>query len=237
MLIPSPRIKPHDLRVWEAKEPFDHIHATSGRYRAHVDAAEERIAGWTRGKRGYVAVSWGKDSVVMADLCALLTDWPLVWIRVEPIFNPDCPDVRDAFLATHRDARYEEIVVHCREDETGIHATGTLEAGIARARRHHGDAAVLGLRGDESAIRKRIQRIGVWQTDTALCPIIDWSGDDVFAYLAAEALPVHPVYAMSRGGAIPRERLRVSSLMGQRGTGTGRREWERAYYPEYREGR
>lgn len=41
---------------------------------------------------------------------------------------------------------------------------------------------------------------------------------------------MHPAYACSFGGALDRERIRVSSLGGQRGTGHGRREWEWAYY-------
>lgn len=52
----------------------------------------------------------------------------------------------------------------------------------------------------------------------------------MFAYLHRFDLPVHPAYAMSRGGLWDRDRIRVASLGGRRGEGMGRAEWERAYY-------
>lgn len=53
---------------------------------------------------------------------------------------------------------------------------------------------------------------------------------DVFAYLAARDLPVHPAYAMSHGGRLDRRWLRVGSIGGTRALGRGRMEWESAYY-------
>ena len=61
-------------------------------------------------------------------------------------------------------------------------------------------------------------------------PIGWWTARDVFAYLHLHGLPVHPAYAMTRGGLWPRDRIRVASLGGQRGRGAGREEWERLYY-------
>lgn len=63
-------------------------------------------------------------------------------------------------------------------------------------------------------------------------PIGWWSDTDVFAWLAARDLPVHPAYACSMGGMLERRHLRVAGIGGDRGTGFGRREWERRYYPE-----
>ena len=57
-----------------------------------------------------------------------------------------------------------------------------------------------------------------------------WKGADVFAYLAAHELPIHPAYGMSLGGAIERERLRVSALGGSRGAEFGRATIEWTYY-------
>ena len=56
-----------------------------------------------------------------------------------------------------------------------------------------------------------------------------WSARDVFAYLNAHDLPVHPAYAMTFGGALDRGRLRVGTIGGSRGTEFGRAEWEAAH--------
>ena len=58
----------------------------------------------------------------------------------------------------------------------------------------------------------------------------DGGGADVFAYLSLHSLPVHPTYAMSLGGRLPRDRLRVSSLTLRHGVGMGRVEIEERYY-------
>ena len=54
----------------------------------------------------------------------------------------------------------------------------------------------------------------------------------MFAYLHRYELPVHPAYACSMGGTVPRERLRVAWLGLRHGTEYGRRELEWRYYRE-----
>ncbi len=61
-------------------------------------------------------------------------------------------------------------------------------------------------------------------------PIGWWTGGDVYAYLHQHGLPVHPAYACTMGGELDRDRVRVASLGGTRGTEFGRRQWEWAYY-------
>lgn len=165
-------------------------------------------------------------------------DVPLVHVVVRPINNPHCLDVRDAFLARWPVRTYHEETVWCRRNQVGDphdiadswHATGTLEEGFASAARLFGDRYVSGIRGDESGGRRRRMRAYGVATSRTCAPIGHWSARDVFAYLYAHDLPVHPAYAMSMGGALDRDRIRVASLGGQRGTGTGRAEWERTYY-------
>ena len=230
MLIDSPRFRPGDREAWGAASALDAAHAGTPAFRRLVDDAEERIAAWAAGRQGYVGVSWGKDSVVTAHLSDCI-GWPLVWVRVEPIANPDCIAVRDAYLAMMPYVRYDEVRVDIPLGADGEHhATGTLERGFREAERH-GNCHVSGIRGDESAGRKMLMLSSGGVNKRALAPIIRWSGQDVFTYLLAFDLPIHPAYAMSMGGAIPRDRLRVASLGGQRGTGVGRREWEETYYP------
>lgn len=233
MLIDSPRLRPGDREAWAQASAGDLVHAATSRFLDRVDDAAMAIVQFAR-RPCYAGVSWGKDSVVVAHLVATYAPHvPLVWVRVEPIFSPECLAVRDSFLARHP-ATYEEITIRCRIDAAGeAHATGTLERGMREAARRFGDRHISGVRAAESAQReKRVRRFGV-ATDRACAPLSRWSGAEVFAYLALHDLPIHPAYAMSLGGSLDRERLRVSSLGGKRGTGTGRAEWERTYYPEY----
>ena len=236
MLVDSPRLRPEDREHWNEISSADRQVARTRAHRENVRRAQDRIERWAVGKRGYVGVSWGKDSTVLADLCcAVLPNWPLVWVRVEPIFNPDCPAVRDVFLRRWPGVRYHEIVTHCRQDADGIHATGTLQEGFAIARKQFGECALSGIRGAESADRKRMRERGNWRTARRLAPLIDWPGTHVWAYLADRDLPVHPAYAMAFGGVLEhRDRLRVSSLGGQRGRTFGREIQERIYYPDSR---
>ena len=78
--------------------------------------------------------------------------------------------------------------------------------------------------------RKIMARTHGASTRSTCRPITWWSVQDVFSWLAAKDLPAHPVYAMQGGGRWPRERIRVASLGGRRGSGIGRSEWEREYY-------
>lgn len=71
-----------------------------------------------------------------------------------------------------------------------------------------------------------------WGVSTAstCAPLSFWTDADVFAYLHRHDLPIHPAYACSMGGAVPRGRIRVDALGGETGTGHGRAEWEVRYY-------
>lgn len=89
----------------------------------------------------------------------------------------------------------------------------------------------------ESGARRRHMLVHGVETRRTCSPIVRWSTADVWAYLYQRGLPVHPAYAMSYGGHLDRDWLRVSPLAGERaaecyedGSGFGRLEWERRYY-------
>lgn len=236
MLIDSPRLHARDRSRWAECEREDALHARSAAFVRHVKRATVALLDFLNADEGgYCGVSWGKDSVVVADLvqrCAATL--PLVWIRIDPIENPDCESVRDAFLRMWPSARYEEIQIVAPPKPGGVgwNWRGTLERGFAEAVRRYGDRHVSGVRGEESATRKLRMKLHGESTEKTCAPIGWWSGADVFAYLHAHGLPVHPAYAMSQGGVWERERLRVASLGGKRGAGMGRRAWEWHYYRE-----
>lgn len=231
MLIRSPRHTPEDLDAWEVEERTDALHAQRVDLEKKARAAMEELERFARGAIGYVGVSWGKDSVVVAHLAARVASFggpslPVVWVRVKERENPDCPLVRDAFMARHPHLRYEEIVA----DVPAIGLTSSL--GFEEAARRHGDRHISGVRAEESAVRKiRTRRWGL-STERACAPIAWWTHRDVFAFLHAHDLPVHPAYACLMGGILERKHLRVAALGGKRGQGFGRHEWEQMYYPE-----
>lgn len=232
-LIRVPQQSTRDVAFWNRQLRIDKVISRSRAHRRRVDNALAAIEHFVERVDGacYAGVSWGKDSTVLAHLVQRIApNVPLVWVRVEPIANPHCVLVRDAFLQRYGAASYREIEIWCTHDAEGWHASGTLERGFKQAAETFGGAHISGLRGSESGTRKlRMMRYGV-ASDRTCAPIGWWSGQDVFAYLYTHDLPVHPAYAMSVGGMLPRERIRVASLGGKRGDGRGRAQWERRYY-------
>lgn len=232
MLIPSPRHTPADLAHWATLERQDRAHATQ--LQPKISRALLEVECFLAAGPAYVGVSWGKDSVVVADL--LLRSGlrePLVWVRVDPIYSPECPEVREAFLALYPDATYHEIVESLWWDGKEWRAHGTLERGFARARQIAGTKRYIsGVRAEESAAReRRVRRWGA-STERTCAPLARWTASDVFAYLYSMRLPIHPAYAMTMGGRLERGRIRVSSLGMTRGDGRGKYAWESTYYAD-----
>lgn len=232
-LVPSQRLTAADLAHWSSYALSDVVYGMDPAHLARVARSEAAIrAFFATDPTGYCGVSWGKDSVVVAGmLMEIRPETPLVWVRVYHVDNPDCEAVRDAFLARFPGCNYSEVQTYM-EIGPGRRGTGILESGFKLAAARYGDRHVSGVRGDESAVRKlRTMRHGE-NTARTCAPLAWWTGADVFAYLHAHDLPVHPAYAMSHGGTLDRHKIRVASIGGSRGTGMGRREWEAFYYPE-----
>lgn len=235
MLIRVPEHTERDLAIWAIRERTDEINAQRTKFRVRAREAVMAIRSFADAGPCYAGVSWGKDSVVLASLVVQLAREggpvvPLVWVRVEPRCNPHCALVRDAFLGSVAAHPYTEIEEWCEDRDGGWYAEGTLERGFARAAATHGDRYVSGVRGEESGQRTARMRAHGVSTARTCAPIGWWSGDDVFAWLYERELPVHPAYAMSWGGRLDRDRIRVATLGGRRGDGWGRATWEWDYY-------
>lgn len=219
MLIITQRHTQADLRLWREYEAADLVHAQS--LDTKIEKAISDIIEFAN-QNCYCAVSWGKDSVVIAHLTARANDSvPLghLLIRATTALNPDCATVRDEYLKITRQSYVEA------EGRTNKQHDFEMLANAVGTTRN-----INGVRADESRDR-RLSRIvhGVCTSQTCR-PIIDWTTADVMAYLARFDLPVHPAYGMLGGGRYDRERLRVATLGGERGGGIGRREWEQEYY-------
>lgn len=135
---------------------------------------------------------------------------PLVWNCCENI-HPWTVMVRDAFLdGWWGEEDYYEVHLDRKPGET---LGDWFERGIHAAQEVMGTRRWIGgIRAEESSPRaRRIQR-GLTLGDSCF-PLGKWSSGDVFAYLSIHDLPIHPVYACTRGGSLDRGRLRVAGLL------------------------
>lgn len=248
MIIESDRWRDGDRERWERDERRDALRWRMGLERQIEQAKRALLDFFEHDQSGYVGVSWGKDSVTLAHLVAELgLDVPVVWVKIWPVFNPDCEHVRDAFLSEH-DIDYHEIEVEWWPEQKEAwrqHAQrGSLEwslgyspkksaatKGFGQAEDLFGARHVSGVRAAESDVR----RIRMWRwghsTDRTCAPIGWWSTEEVFAYLHGMRLPTHPAYAMTMGGARERESIRVDALGGGKGKDK-RTQWEGLYYSD-----
>lgn len=233
MLLSYPTQTVRDLAHWRALERQDAIYCRLTTFLRRGVKAVEDLRRFAAAGPCWVGVSWGKESTIVAHLAAVLhaegVVIPVIWFRPRPNAMPACDAVRDAFLA--------RWPIDYREVDCEIPLLDTGEWGIDEGYDPHWHAYhrryprhVLGLRAEESTTRRLRARLWGVETPRTLAPLSWWTGADVFAYLHAHDLPVHPTYAMSMGGAIERERLRVAALGGEPGRGLGRLEWESRYY-------
>lgn len=221
-LVSSRRHTQADLEHWAALETADWLRARLPAHARRVARSLDAIRGFVASHpEAYVGVSWGKDSTAVADL--VLRVAPGVRLRKMTLSRaadqPGTTEVRDTFLAARPGADYAEFETDVRD-------------GLAAMSRWMGDAPrITGVREDESVARQLSARVHGVATARSCRPLLGWSADDVFAYLCAQDLPVHPVYAMTLGGQLDRRQVRVHSLGGEQGEEFGRREWEARYFP------
>lgn len=233
MLLSSNKHSARDLERWRLVERTAAVHAKTAMFARRSEEARRALVEFLVDGAGYCGVSWGKDSVVVAHMVSgLVPSFPLVWVRVEPVANPECALVRDAFLAAHT-CCYDEIATTAARGVDRSHTKAlTSGAGFEEAARRYGDRHVSGVRAEESGRRK----IGILSrgltTHRTCSPLGRWTAGDVWAYLLSHDLPVHPAYAYTLDGALDPGRIRVGALGGHRGTGMGRAEWEERYYGE-----
>ena len=229
------RCTEQDWTIWQSRARVDAIWAESQAHARRVAQARAAFADFVSGPRGYIGISWGKDSTALLSLVVESDcDWPLVHVIIEPVANPDCDKLRDLWLALYPDlrARYYEVRVRCQTKErTGRYDTNAAyRAGFAAAARRFGKRYVSGIRAEEAGIRKRVvKHLGLGDEDANTGrPLGWWRSEDVFARLLG--FPLHPSYPCSLNGGYERGRVRVNNLWGLYGEEHGRQEWESRYY-------
>jgi phosphoadenosine phosphosulfate reductase len=243
MLIDSPRLTARDREHWQRMEHYDDALSRDPRLDRLAEQARQAVAEFAAAGDFYVSVSWGKDSVVAAHLALQAAPGArVVWVRSRHFEMPECDLVRDAFLAAHPDARYEEIDVELRNPKRGEPGYDTRHLD---PHADHQDVLkeeltgryVSGLRAEESRMRRMsIAHRGLTTPNTCR-PIGRWDATHVYAYLHREELPAHPAYAMSAGGHYDRRWLRVHPLCSAPPArsavhGGDHAAWEDLYYPD-----
>lgn len=213
MLIESGRLTGRDRAHWERLEHYDDALSRDPRLDRLESEGRAAVAEFAAAGDFTVSVSWGKDSVVAAHVALLaVPDARLVWARAEHVETPECKTVRDAFLAAHPRARYEERTYRFRVPLRGEPGHETAPGQDALGEVLDG-RYVSGLRAEES----RVRRISIGHrglvTPRTCRPIGRWDATHIFAYLYREDLPVHPAYAMTAGGHYDRRWLRVHPLL------------------------
>lgn len=225
MLIITDRNTEADLEAWGDYEEID----AAGWYSAKKEQQSIRVMGefLERHEKSCVMVSWGKDSIAMLSMfVGIGINRPVVYALTEHRSNPDCLLVRDAFLAKH------DIDYH--EHEYPYEQVEKSEKHWADLHRRYG-VRCSGIRNDESKTRlKTWERYG-FSSKNSCRPLSLWTSPEVFSYIYHQGIPLSPVYGYLGGGRYRRNRIRthsMHSIADQAGSGTGRLEWEREYYPD-----
>ena len=236
MLIESDRLTDADRYHWYQMLELDELHSRTGMYKTHVKLTMEIIVKFIeKNLNYYVAVSWGKDSVVLAHMFHFASA-KCKYYYLHNIFRETegCLAVRNEFLSRYP-IEYEEIVYNYAEaDETYFDLKGRPAKwyNIRKGLHKKHDIHVTGVRSDESAERRmRFKYFGL-ETEKTFAPFMHMEARDIFAYLLVNDLPTHPNYAMTGGGRWDKYRIRVSALGHERGAGIGRTNWETEYYPD-----
>ncbi len=226
----------------------DLLYARLPQFRARVEQTLcliERAA-----RRGVIAVSFsgGKDSTVMLDLIRI----------IRPDVKAVCFD-SGAELASTREIceyygalRIEPMISvveiwkqmgyggHERLDEkANINLQRVLidepaERALAML---NADVSAIGLRADESPSRRKSAKYHgpIYRTVSGFvrfCPLLDWTTDDIWAYIALRNLRYNSAYDRMAEMNIPREFRRISTLLDGKAATVGRYVYLKRCEPE-----
>ncbi|MGD9157009.1 MAG: phosphoadenosine phosphosulfate reductase family protein [Desulfobacteraceae bacterium] len=229
MLIVTDKHTEADLKLWAELEEADLAYCMSDK---KEDLAISHIKEFCTSDY-YISISWGKDSTVLAHLAyrAKCTNALVSFVR-DPSsrnavydFNNDL--VRNMFLEKYKINSYFEVFYSETGNPEKLKTMRNFEkiTGINKC--------VLGVRAAESGIRKKSLWYHGISTEHKCRPLMKWTTQEIFSYLAKYGLPVHPVYGMTGNGRWDRNRLRVDGAIGgEGGISHGRDIWEREYYQD-----
>lgn len=223
-------------------------HSKTITFHRHVDFALREVEKASRSGNAIVSTSWGKDSVA---LCHLALGLPMVHLQ-SPYELPGGEHVVQWFIDNGAEIHtvrtrksLQEYIDWLREFGLGYERESHAKVGRTRkasevtvwATEHGYDVNLLGMRAEESAIRRRLfrkrgatyQRVDErWISN----PLAWWSVRDVWAYLVSRDLPWHRLYDCESFG-VTREKLRNCGWLTVQGDITDWRiPWLRRHFPD-----
>lgn len=216
------------------------LHARMPGFKRKVEKSKDIIKEFlTVASNPYIAWSTGKDSTVVLGLTRGIKNITAVHLD-GGVELPGTKETRNKI----------DNVIHYQSPQSFLYVAGQYGLDSKETRKgnffkefedsHDFDGVIMGLRMDESNIRKyNAKRGAIYQRKDGyhVCqPILNWTMTDVFAYLFTENLPIHPHYLLK--GPFPTSERRVGSYVSSRNRGAefGRFVKLKYFYPElYRE--
>ncbi len=211
------------------------LHSKLPAYSRQVRRSHEIIKEFlTISKNPYIAWSTGKDSTACIGLVREHEN-------IIAVNHDNGVELPDNYLILEQ---MDNVVVHKSEslfldlmDEHGFESSKLRKKNFVKEFETNGnyDGVILGLRKQESAVRKRYVNKPIYQRKDGMwvcLPVLYWRLEDVFAYLLQKNLPIHPMY--TRESHQPFEYRRVGGFMSSRNRGAeyGRFVWLREQYPD-----
>ena len=239
--------------IWDDYRAEDRLQARLPVHRSRIRTARRVVTEWLqRCERPYIAVSGGKDSVAMLHLVQSVAVplrglLPVMW-HDSGVEWPGVPEAFDRLRSAH--LVDELVIVRPQADVLDLkrqQLAGEISAAkkdrlalfdpIRSAVEQHGfDGFAVGLRGEESAARLRDRRTHgmLYQQRAGLLrctPLAYWTWSDVFAYIAAYQLPLHPIYSAPLLHRAHRGEIRLSWWASTDYHELGVVQWVRRAYP------
>jgi len=195
----------------------------------------------------HVSVSWGKDSIVLLDLCKRVKkDIDIVWIdRGE---GGDVPDVY-GLIERYKERGYRirrvptpKSILNLYEDysveevEQKKLITHMLKETCNKVNAEY-DGFFWGIRAKESKGRKMFAKCykGIFERTTGAktcSPLLWWTARDIWAYIYINGVDYNTFYDKVSTRDFERENIRYSNYAGLVGIGDGRIVEIKRFYPE-----
>lgn len=208
-----------------------------------VENSLEVLAEWMdRCAQPFISFSGGKDSTALYHLARRVDpDAHAIYVADEELGLPEIYEMVDWHVGQGCEMWCltwgSWLDLYREHGADSPHVQGHFGDAIRERTTAHGyDGQACGYRADENLARWHLKysRGEIYQLEDgrwAAAPMLDWTTDDVWAYLARYGLPYCRLYDLEDG--LPREERRVDTIWGPDCFEYGRITRLKRFYPEY----